>query len=60
MISKHNGGVGERGGLYNTEKKVVIIQHFAMLMDSDCKGVYRGDWYRGEPSKHNIHHVSVD
>ena len=41
-ISMH-GGVGERGGLYNTEKTVVILQYFSMLMDSDCKVVYRGD-----------------
>ena len=40
-ITMH-GGVGERGGLYNTERTIVILQHFAMLMDSDCNVVYRG------------------
>ena len=59
-ISMH-GGRGEKGEGYTTQRRqVVILQHFAMLMDSDCKGVYRGTWYRGEPSKHNILHVSVE
>ena len=59
MIRMHNGG--EKGeGCTTKRRQVVIIQHFAMLMDSDCKGVCGGTWYRGEPSKHNVLHVIVD
>ena len=40
MISMHNGG-GEKGeGCTTQRRQVVILQHFAMLIDSDRKGVY--------------------
>ena len=51
----------EKGeGCTTQRRQVVILQHFAMLMDSDCNAVFRGTWYRGGHSKHSILHVSVD
>ena len=44
MISMHNGGGWEKGeGCTTQRRQVGILQHFAILMDSDCKGVYTGD-----------------
>ena len=56
-MSMYNVGRGSQGGLYNTEKQVVIVQCLTILMDSDCNGVCAGIFVMGESSKHNFTHV---
>ena len=57
-----HGGREKGEGCTAQRGQVVILQHFAMLMDSDCNGVCGGDLVKGEggPSKHNVLHVIVD
>ena len=46
-ISMHGGR--EKGeGCTTQRRQVVILQHFAMLMDSDCKVIYKGGTGIGE------------
>ena len=42
-ISMHRGGREKGEGCTTQRGQVVILQHFAMLMDSDCNVVFRGD-----------------
>ena len=51
---------GIMGRTATQRRKVVTLQHLTTLMDSDSKGVCRGDLVMGESSKHNVPHVIVD
>ena len=53
MISMYNVG-GFIEGCATQRRQVVILQHLAMLMDSDCNGVCGGDLIMGGKNKGDL------